>query len=87
MRLTDQEKATIKERQKDQIESERRLRKEKKAEERVNADRDDGIGVTDLLFLGRGVACGPRHQERTTGPKVLGYSPSVRAGCCIGHMR
>ena len=50
MRLTDQEKAVTKERQKDQIESERRLRKEKEAEERVNADQDDGIDVTDFLL-------------------------------------
>ena len=50
MQLTDQEKAMIMERQKDQIESERRLRKENEAEERMNAERDDGLDVTDFLF-------------------------------------
>ena len=50
MRHTEQETAVIKEQQKDQIESERRSRKEKEAEESVNAGRDDGTNVTDFLL-------------------------------------
>ena len=50
MQLTDQEKAVINERQKDRIESKRRLRKENEAEERANADRDDGTDVTGFLY-------------------------------------
>jgi len=50
LQLTDQEKAVIKDQQKDQIETERRLRKEKESEERENAGGDVGIDTTYLLL-------------------------------------
>jgi hypothetical protein len=50
LQLTDQEKAVIKDQQKDQIEADRHLRKEKESEERRNAGGDVGIDATDFLL-------------------------------------
>jgi hypothetical protein len=50
LQLTDQEKAAIKDQQKEQIEAEGRLRKERESEERENARGDVGVDATDFLM-------------------------------------